>query len=177
LRSKAFLAILGLVKPLQPPDTFCLSAAIGWLGLGNWREADEELEQITPDFHVHPDVLEIRWAIYAKAAKWDQCVDIGNALVSVSPERPFGLIRRAFALHCLKRTAEAAEVLAPATVLFPKEWIVPYNLACYACQMGKQDKARQLLENALDLGYPKLVKMLALADPDLQPLWKDIDEV
>jgi hypothetical protein len=111
------------VKPLQPPDTFHLSAAIGWIGLGNWREANEELEKITFISRVHPDVLEIRWQICAKAAKWEQSFDIGNALVSEAPERPFGWIRRSFALHCLKRTAEAVEGLAPATVLFPKEWL------------------------------------------------------
>jgi hypothetical protein len=32
-----------LVNSLDPPDTFHLSAAIGWLELGNWQEANEEL--------------------------------------------------------------------------------------------------------------------------------------
>ena len=70
-----------------------------------------------------------------------------------------------------------AEVLAPATVLFPKEWLVPYNLACYACQLGKQDKARAWLKNAFDLGHSEMVKTLALADPNLEPLWEEIEEI
>ncbi len=33
-------------KSLDSPDNYHLSAAIGWLGLGNWQEANEELEMI-----------------------------------------------------------------------------------------------------------------------------------
>jgi hypothetical protein len=45
------------VKELEPHDKRHLDAAQGWLGLGNWREANEELEQITPERRAHPDVL------------------------------------------------------------------------------------------------------------------------
>jgi hypothetical protein len=41
-----------------PDDALHLSAAIGWLELGNHIEANEDLEKITPDFREHPDVLE-----------------------------------------------------------------------------------------------------------------------
>jgi hypothetical protein len=72
----------------------------------------------------HPDVLEIRLHIYAKAKKWEPCVDIGNALVKVVPERPFGWIHRSSAFHELKRTQEAADLLKPATDHFPIEWLI-----------------------------------------------------
>ena len=62
----------------------------------------------------HPDVLEVRWQVYAKAGKWEPCVDIGNALVKTAPERPFGWVHRSFALHELKRTKEASDLLVPA---------------------------------------------------------------
>lgn len=58
------------------PDTHHLAAAQGWLQLGNHVEANEELEQIAPSLRSHPDVLELRWQIYAKAEKWDACLDI-----------------------------------------------------------------------------------------------------
>ena len=35
------------IKNLEPPDSLHLSAAEGWLGLGNQVEAFEELEKIT----------------------------------------------------------------------------------------------------------------------------------
>ena len=71
------------VKRLQPPDTFHLDAAIGWLGLGNHLEANEELEKITPGLRAYPDVLEVRIEIYARAKRWEGCVEIANALVLI----------------------------------------------------------------------------------------------
>ena len=165
------------MEPLEPPDNFHLSAAVGWLGLGNWHEANEELEKITLALRAHPEVLEIRWIIYAKAEKWDQCVDIGNALIIVAPDRSFGWIHRSFALHCLKRTQEALDSLIPAAFHFPNEWHIRYNLACYACRLGNYKEAREWLKFAFDLGDAKQIKLLALADPDLEPLWNDIGEV
>jgi hypothetical protein len=54
------------MKKLSPPDSHHLKAAEGWLGLGNYLEANDELENIGPQMRAHPDVLEIRWEIYAK---------------------------------------------------------------------------------------------------------------
>jgi tetratricopeptide (TPR) repeat protein len=105
------------VNSLDPPDNHHLSAAIGWFELGNWQDANEDLEKIAPAFRAHPDVLEIRLQIYAKAKKWDPCVDLGNALVKAAPERPFGWLHRSLALYELKRTKEAAALLKPATDL------------------------------------------------------------
>src|SRR5208282_4150279 len=61
------------VKSLEPPDTFHLSAAMGWLGLGNWQEALEELEKITPALRSHPEVLLARfwfWATPSSGSRW-----------------------------------------------------------------------------------------------------------
>jgi hypothetical protein len=75
---------------LEPPDSIHLKAAEGWLGLGNHVEANEGLENITPHFRVHPDVLEIRWQIYAKEAKWEACAGIARDATKLAPERPSG---------------------------------------------------------------------------------------
>ena len=84
------------MKPLAPPDSHPLRAQ-GWLELGNPLEADAELDEITPDFRAHPDVLEVRWHIYAHAKEWKACVDIARALVTLAPNRPDGWIHRSFA--------------------------------------------------------------------------------
>jgi hypothetical protein len=52
---------------LSDSDRLHLEAAHGWLGLGNWREANEELDRITPHLRVHPDVLSTRWMVYSAA--------------------------------------------------------------------------------------------------------------
>ncbi len=46
-----------------------------------------------------------------------------------------------------------------------------YNLACYECQLGNLKEAREWLKQAFNLGDAKQMKLAALDDPDLQPLW------
>jgi len=42
-----------------------------------------------------------------------------------------GLKLKQLALHELKRTQEAFDLLLPAADKFPAPWTIPYNLACY----------------------------------------------
>jgi tetratricopeptide (TPR) repeat protein len=156
---------------LSPKDNRHLLAAQGWLELGNLGEANTELENISPEMQSHPDVLGLRWGICALAQDWSGCVDIGKALTQLAPERPVSWIHLAYALHELKRTQEAFDVLAPMVQKFPTVETIPYNLACYTCQLGRLAEARDWLAQAIDLGNEKEIKLRALEDPDLAPLW------
>ncbi len=77
----------------------------------------------------------------------------------------------------MKRTAEAQEKLRPAADKFPKVETILYNLACYACQLGNRQESLALLDKAIDLAGKKDIRLMALEDPDLEPLWKDISEI
>lgn len=163
------------VTKLEPPDCHHLNAAEGWLGLGDHLEANEELEKIAPRLRIHPSVLEVRWRIYAKAHNWEACVGIGEALVKLAPDLPESWIHRSYALHELNRTQEAEDKLEAAADLFPSVWTIPYNLACYACQLGKHDEAREWLKDAFELAEDqKRIRMMALEDADLKLLWVEI---
>ena len=63
---------------LGDDDMRHLLAAQGWLELGAWKSAHDELENITAKMRAHPDVLEL----YAKGENWSACVDIGNLPLS-----------------------------------------------------------------------------------------------
>lgn len=52
-----------------PKDAHLLKPAEGWLELGNPLEANNELEEITPELRGHLAVLILRYGIYAKAEK------------------------------------------------------------------------------------------------------------
>ena len=157
------------MKALQPPYTLPLE-------LGNHIEANEELENITASLRAHPDVLNVRWEIYAAAKKWEAAVDIAAAIVQLDPDDPLGWVHRSYALHELKRTAEARDNLLRVVEKFPISATMRYNLACYECQLGNLDRAKQWLEKAFALGDAKGMKLAALDDPDLQPLWKEISK-
>src|ERR1700733_3807724 len=85
------------MMPLEMPDSHYLSAAVGWLGLGNWREANEELEKIAPRLRTHVDVLKVRWAIYTKAEKWDMAADIAKILRDANAQEPTLWLNLAYA--------------------------------------------------------------------------------
>ena len=74
------------MDPLPSPDSHHLMAASGWIDLGNYLEANEELEKISPELRAHPLVLAFRYEIYAKAQKWDGAVEIAETLVKLLPE-------------------------------------------------------------------------------------------
>ncbi len=157
---------------LEPPNSHYLNAAQGWLELGNAAEASAELELIAPAWQTHPEVLEMRWQIFAHTQQWQRCVTVADELMAAAPRRVLGWIHRSYALHELKRTREALEALLPALVKFPKDWLVQYNLACYCCRLKELDQARHFLEQACDLGDAKEIKAMALKDADLKELWE-----
>jgi predicted Zn-dependent protease len=162
------------IKPVQPPDLFLLQAAQGWLELGCADEAVKELDQITPVLQAHPDVMQTRWEVYAARKLWEEAVGIARAYSQVLPGSPFGWVQQAYALHELKRTAEAQAVLLPVVDKFPRDWTMRYNLACYTCQLGDLGEAYQWLQKAIMLGGGRKVRHQAMFDPDLEPLWKNL---
>ena len=147
-----------------------LDAAEGWLGLGDHLAANEEIEQIAPEFKSDPIVLEVKLQIYWAAEKWEVCVEIADTLVRLKPESEYGWIGRSFALHELKRTQEAHDFLVPAGDKFGKSWAIPYNLACYCAQLNRLDEAQIWFKKAMEINE-HIVKCEAIDDPDLKPLW------
>lgn len=158
------------MKKLSLQDQRFLDAAEGWLGLNNYLEAHEELEQIMPVYRAHPDVLKVRYEIYSMAKKWEACFEIADSLVTMLPDDEFGWVYRSFALHELKQTEQAYDQLMPVNDKFPDNWMIPYNLACYCSQLNRFEEAEDWFRKAMVLDEES-VKQAAVEDPDLQPLW------
>ena len=150
-----------------------LRAAEGWLELGNHLEADSELENIAPELRSHPDVLQIRWHIYAKAEQWDACLDLARAITQANSKLAWGWIHLAYAARRAKGgSVQAAwDLLHRVAETFSNEPIIAYNLACYACQLGDLKDAKRWLEKAFSVGDSTKLKMMALDEPDLEPIW------
>ena len=164
------------MKRLAPPDSHYLSAAIGWLGLGLGEDAKGELKLISRANRQHPDVLEVRWAIYAGEGQWGAALVAARKLLSHASDRANGWLHHAYALRRAPSGGleKAWEALKPAAEKFPTEPIIAYNLSCYACQMHQLDEASRWLKRALKIGSKETIKRMALADPDLEPLWNEI---
>src|ERR1035441_7362578 len=111
---------------LEPPDSHYLSAAAGWLGLGNVAGSDAELEKIAPQFRSHPDVLAVQFDIHAAAGKWDAAAEIAGTLTQVEPEEPGAWVSLAYATR--RKTGggipQARAILIQTQQTFPKEKII-----------------------------------------------------
>jgi hypothetical protein len=160
-------------------DQRLLTAAEGWPELGDYLQANEELNNISPHLRAHPDVMKLRWQICAKESNWDACLDIARTLTQLEPDGASGWIHFA----CSARRASkgglqtAREILLLVVEKFPKDSAIPYNLACYRCQLGNLEAAPQWLAKAFKIAGKKDIRQKALDDHDLKPLWKDIPEI
>jgi hypothetical protein len=150
------------MPPLDPPDSHHLNAASGWLSLGNAIEAWTEFNQIQATLRSHPEVLQFEWQLLARDQRWLEALHIGERLVEAAPDEPSAWVQR----------------LLPAAARFPQDLIIPYNLACYTCQLGDLVTARCWLDQSLALSEnlrQKLERLqAALEDADLQPLWPEL---
>lgn len=160
------------LKPLEPPDSIHLQAAIGWLELGNHVEANEELEEITPQMRSHPAVLSLRYEIYAKAKKWDMAAEVADTLTRLLPDNPAVWVWLAYAVR--RKTGggirEAMQILIKSEPRFPSEYVFSFNLACYCSQLHQFELAERWLKKAMAID-DKTVQKLAIEDEDLKPLW------
>jgi predicted Zn-dependent protease len=164
------------VKRLPHPDNLHFDAVQGWLMLGDAASAREEFAQLSPAVRVVPEVLELEWALHAETSSWRDAFEAAERLVEVAPDRSSGWIHRAYALRRLPGGGlpRAWDALRPAHDRFPKNYLIAYNLACYAAQMGKPDEAWDWLARAVAVGEKDPIIRMALADQDLETLWPRI---
>jgi predicted Zn-dependent protease len=177
-----FLLLLSVVCFLDmievpPPSKHYLSAALGWLELGNPSEAGEEIARVSPEYLDHPHVLDLRWQICAAGRRWKPALEVAHLLMQKAPDNASAWLHRAYALRRVegRGLAQAWDALLPAAERFPAEPIIPYNLACYAAQLGRVDEAWEWVQKAVKAaGTAEHIKTMALADADLELLWDRI---
>ena len=158
---------------MEPPDSHFLSAAEGWLELGNPAEALGELDRLSAKGKVHPAALELRWQVHASKPDWDAAHLVAEQLVNRHPDVCAGWLHRSYALRRSTHGGleKALESLRPAADLFPEEATVAYNLACYLTQLGKVDDGWEWFLRSIQISKDLAhMKSMALRDPDLEPL-------
>lgn len=147
--------------------------------LGDLAEAKAELARLPESLQDHPQVLEVRWGICAVEKDWTGALGVARKFLRVAPESLIGWVHQAFAVRRAPGGGlqVAWDALFPAMEKFPEEPLVPYNLACYACQLQQLDVARIMFKRALSLGDKTQFKKMALNDPDLKPLWDELRQL
>lgn len=168
-----------MTPPIEPPDSHYVSAAAGWLGLGNWKEAREELRHVDPLLANHPAILLVNYEISATAGEWDSAAEAARRLAEMTPGEPGAWTALAYATRRKPGGGipPAREILTDARRRFPEEPLIAYNLACYECQLGNLPEALQWLREAFKLGDARELKSMSLKDPDLIVLHGEISQM
>ena len=158
-------------------DVHWLRSAVGWLELGSPEDALLDLESMSPPGQKHVDAIETRWLALAELKRWEPATEVARQLIAAAPDRSIGWLHHAYALRRSSKGSVLAayNALSPVAEKFPKEAIIPYNLACYTCQLERDpSETLALLKQAIAAGKRKEILAMALKDPDLEPLRQEI---
>lgn len=152
-------------------DQSHLTAARGWLDLGDYDSATAELDAISAENKMGLEVLTLRWEVMMKAEKWELALLLGETVRRTAAEHPFGWHAAALALHKLGRTQEGYNLIGR----FSGQVVsvdLAYTSARLACALGLRPQAAMGLELALRISPdPAKLKRMAQEEPDLQQLW------
>jgi tetratricopeptide (TPR) repeat protein len=172
------LFVSGGKKPVQrknsPPDQQHCQAAIGYVELGMFLDADTELDKIDPINRATPDVLAVRLEIYRGLKKWELMQVVAQRLAEFDPNNIQWIISYAYATRRADSVEAAKKILLAAETRFPNEPVIQFNLVCYECELGNLESAKPYLNRAFKID-PNW-RLQALDDPDLEPLWASLAE-
>jgi tetratricopeptide (TPR) repeat protein len=134
-----------------------------------FEEANAELENVDPFNRTTPEVLSIRAAIYHGLQKWELLRVVALQLTRLDPANVQWVVSLAYATRRAVSIELARDILLTAKANFSNEPVIPFNLACYHCQLGQLETAKDYLREAFEID-PQW-RGAALEDEDLVPLW------
>lgn len=143
-------------------ESACVRAS-GYLELGMPEDALAELERAGAESSL---ALRLRVDALLLMERWAEAAVICLPMLQREPDLPGWWIQAAFALRRARSLADAENILRAGHQRHPDDWLISYNLACYACVQGHHRDACRLLERALHFGGAQVLRMAA-ADPDL----------
>lgn len=147
---------------------YYLNSARGWVELGNCIEANKELGKITPSQRTHPDILEVRWQIYAKGQLWTAAFEMALAICEIAPKRPIGWVYQAESLSKRGQIPRAREILLGVVDQFPDVSLIPYKLACYSSHLQLDEESKTWFDQAIACFDFREIAAQALKEPALE---------
>lgn len=157
---------------MNTEDKQKLRAALGYIELGMLKEAAGEVSTLAPETRDGLDALILRLELAQRGEAWTKAERIAKKLATLQPDEPDWSIALAYAARRAHSIEVARKILAQAVSRFPREAVIHFNLACYACQLGEIPEARDSLRRAFALDRTYIVT--ALKDQDLRPIWPEI---
>jgi predicted Zn-dependent protease len=123
-------------------------AAQGYLELGLFTEAREELRALPQDVGARPDVIELWMLCEMGDKRWPQALEMARQLCKLRPDKAGGYIHAAYCLHEMGHTRDALDMLLSGPASLQTKAVYHYNLGCYRARLGEMDGAVEALEMA-----------------------------
>jgi predicted Zn-dependent protease len=141
----------------------------GFLDLKMVDKARRELEQIGAAHRQIDPFIEAELRMAMADNRWSDAMQFARTLSDRQPNNPAFCIHLAYSVRRAESIEAARDILLAARKRFPKVAVIPFNLACYECQLGHPDEAMVFLEKAfrLDAAF----REQAFEDDDLKPIW------
>lgn len=158
--------------PLEETDERHLTAAQGYLSLGMFIEANDELEQIDADVRHLPEVLEVRLGIYSALEKWDLVEVVARKLTQYDPDETRWRIEWSKAVALRGNEDAARLILLDGIKLKSSSGELYFALACLETIAGNIGAAKEALHSAIK-ATPELKKR-SLDEPALEKLWESM---
>ena len=143
----------------------------GWIDLGNYDEAAEELNNLHPKLKSTIEFCKAWIRIYSAKKAWTNVELMCTTLVKHAPDDPFGVLHLAEAVHQQGKHVDAISILGG--TLWDESWrespTVLYALARYFCAADQAKEGRECLRKAIEAD--RSLKKKALEDSDLEKIW------
>lgn len=145
-----------------------IAAAQGYIVLGLFTEARQEIDALPPDATRRTDVMELRVLCSMGEQDWETALKDALWLCAAEKNEPGGFIHAAYCMHELGRTSEALNFLRDGPPSLRKKAVFFYNLGCYSARLGHVEDALNFLERAF--AKDPALRSSARKDPDLASL-------
>lgn len=140
-------------------------AAQGYVELGLFAEAREELGALPENVFDRTDVIELTVLLLMGEHRWEEALAHARQLCEAEPDEPGGFIHAAYCLHEMGRTREAIDVLVRGPASLQGKAVFFYNMGCYRARLGEVDAAVEMLQAAFS--KDESLRRAARRDPDL----------
>jgi Flp pilus assembly protein TadD len=159
---------------LTEAERWHLQRSDGYMDLRMLKHAAMELDRVAEQHRSHPLYQQAKLRLSMEEQNWSQAVHLAQRLTRREPLEPSHWVQLAYATRRLEGIEKALPILRTAHRHFPREPVIPFNLACYECQLGHPEEALRYLKQAEVLS-PRC-RTMALEDEDLKPLWPRLED-
>lgn len=150
-----------------------LDACDGYLDLGMLDRARQELDRVTGPSRNSTPFQQAELRLLMESKDWPAAGAAARHLRDLEPGEPAHWVQLAYAIRRAESIEAARAILLEAAARFPKVAVIPHNLACYECRLGRPGDAMTQLECAF--GIDPGCRDLAREDEDLRPLWPALE--